>query len=57
MDRRSDFLLMELLVFVEFKEKVAGGGGRFQESSGTTHMGLLYCLGPLLFWLFLNQEI
>jgi len=55
MDRRSDFLLMELLAFVEFKEKVAGG--RFQESSGTTHMGLLYCLGPLLFWLFLNQEI
>lgn len=46
---------MELLAFVEFKEKVAGG--RFQESSGTTHMGLLYCLGPLLFWLFLNQEI
>lgn len=56
MDRRSDFLLMELLAFVEFKKK-EGGSGRFQESPGTTHVGLLYFLEPLLSWLFLNQEI
>ena len=31
MDRRSDFLLMELLAFVEFKKR-RGGNGRFQES-------------------------
>lgn len=56
MDRRSDFLLMELLAFVEFKKR-RGGEWQIPGKPCTTHVGLLYCLEPLLFWLFLNQEI
>ena len=57
MDRRSDFLLMELLAFVEFKKKEGGGKWQIPGKPCTTHVGLLYCLEPLLFWLFLNQAI
>ena len=52
MDRRSDFLLMGVSAwFVEFQKKKKKSPGK---SPGATDMGLLYCLGPLLFWLVLD---